>query len=40
MPLMPFFQISLNNSELKTTQNTFRDCRVHFLEIAVHLRGV
>ena len=29
-PLMPFFQISLKNSELKTTQNTFRDCRVHF----------
>ena len=27
---MPFFQISLKNSELKTTDNTFRDCRVHF----------
>ena len=26
---MPFFQISLKNSELKTTDNTFRDCRVH-----------
>ena len=25
-----FSQISLKNSELKTTQNTFRDCRVHF----------
>ena len=25
-----FFQISLKNSELKTTHNTFRDCRVHF----------
>ena len=25
-----FFQISLKNSELKTTQNAFRDCRVHF----------
>ena len=24
------FQISLKNSELKATQNTFRDCRVHF----------
>ena len=23
-------QISLKNSELKTTHNTFRDCRVHF----------
>ena len=40
-PLVPFFQISLKNSELKTTHNTFRDCRVHFfrqltfLEIAV-----
>ena len=39
-PLVPFFQISLKNSELKTTQNTFRDCRLHFfrttfLEIAV-----
>ena len=29
-PLVPFFQISLKNNELKTTQNTFRDCRVHF----------
>ena len=29
-PLLPFFQISLKNSELKTTHNTFRDCRVHF----------
>ena len=27
---MPFFQISLKNSELKTTHDTFRDCRVHF----------
>ena len=25
-----FFQISLKNRELKTTQNAFRDCRVHF----------
>ena len=25
---MPFFQISIKNSELKTTHNTFRDCRV------------
>ena len=24
------FQISLKNSELKTTHNTFQDCRVHF----------
>ena len=29
-PLVPYFQISLKNSELKTTQNTFRDCHVHF----------
>ena len=25
-----FFQISLKNSELKTTHNAFRDCGVHF----------
>ena len=29
-PFVPFFQISLKNSELKTTYNTFRDCRRHF----------
>ena len=29
-PLLPFFEISLKNSELKTTHNTLRDCRVHF----------
>ena len=29
-PLLPFFEICLKNSELKTTYNTFRDCRVHF----------
>ena len=29
-PPVPFFQISLKNSALKTTRNTFRDCRVHF----------
>ena len=29
-PLGPFLQISLKNSELKTTHNTFPDCRVHF----------
>ena len=29
-PLVPFFQISLKNSELKTTHNTFQDCRMHF----------
>ena len=28
-PLVPFFQISLKNRELKTTHSTFRDCRVH-----------
>ena len=28
--VVPFFQISLKNSELKTIHNTFRDCRVHF----------
>ena len=30
-PLLPFFQISLKNSELKTTHDTFRGCRVHFI---------
>ena len=29
-PLLPFFEVSLKNSELKNTHNTFRDCRVHF----------
>ena len=29
-PLVPFFEIYLKSSELKTTHNTFRDCRVHF----------
>ena len=29
-PLLPFFQISLKNIELKTTHNIFRDCRVLF----------
>ena len=29
-PPIPFFQISLQKSELKTTHNTLRDCRVHF----------
>ena len=29
-PPLPFFQISLKNSELKTTHNTFRGCRVRF----------
>ena len=29
-PLMPFFQISLKNSEHKTTLNIFQDCRLHF----------
>ena len=29
-PLVPFFQISLDNRADKTTHNTFRDCRVHF----------
>ena len=27
-----FFQISLKNSELKTTHNAFQDCRVHFFD--------
>ena len=31
-PLVPFCQISLKNSELKTTHNTSRDCRVHFFQ--------
>ena len=30
--LMPFFQISLENSDLKTTHNTFRDCCEHFFQ--------
>ena len=30
-PLVPLFQISLKNSELKATHNTFRCCRVHFI---------
>ena len=29
-PPVPFFQISLKNSALKATHNTFPDCRVHF----------
>ena len=29
-PLVPIFQISLENRADKTTHNTFRDCRVHF----------
>ena len=29
-PLVPFFETSLKSSELKTTHNPFRDCRVHF----------
>ena len=30
-PPAPLFQISLKNSALKTTHNTFRECRLHFL---------
>ena len=30
LPLVPSFQISLENGADKTTHNTFRDCRVHF----------
>ena len=41
-PLVPFFETSLKSSELKTTHNPFRDCRVHFpttfFEIAVYGR--
>ena len=29
-PLVPFIQIALKNSAVKTTHNTFLDCRVHF----------
>ena len=29
-PLVPFSQIYLKNSELKTIYNTFRNCGVHF----------
>ena len=32
-PLVPFFQICLENRADKTTHNTFRDCRVHFSTI-------
>ena len=28
---LPFFQIILKKSELKTAHNTFRGCRVHFI---------
>ena len=40
-PLVPFFQISLKNSELKNTHNTFRGLSLAlfsttFLEIAVY----
>ena len=42
-PPVPFFQISLKNSELKTTHNNFRGSRaVHpttFLKIAAYLQG-
>ena len=31
-PLVPFFQISLKNSEPQTAHNTFRACRVHFFQ--------
>ena len=31
-PLMAFFQISLKNSELKTTHNAFQDCHVNFFQ--------
>ena len=29
---MLFFDISLTNSELQTTHNTFQDCRMHFFQ--------
>ena len=29
-PLVPFFQMSSKNNELKTTHNILRDCRVPF----------
>ena len=29
--VLSFFQISLKNSELKTTHNTFRGCRMYFI---------
>ena len=31
-PPVTFFQISLKNSALKTTHNTFRECRLHFFD--------
>ena len=31
-PPVPFFQISLKNSALKATHNTFRDCCKHFFD--------
>ena len=30
-PLLPLFQISLENSELETNHDTYRGCRVHFI---------
>ena len=30
--LLPFFEIYLKNSELKTTHNSSQDCRVHFFQ--------
>ena len=31
MYVLSFFQISLKNSEIKTTHNTFRGCRMYFI---------
>ena len=35
LPLMPFFQISLKNGELKTTHNTFRIYQCHKIMISI-----
>ena len=29
-PLVPLFEFFFKNSKVKTTHNTFRDCRLHF----------
>ena len=38
-PLVTFPQISLQNSELKFTHNTFRDCPLHFFVLACRPTG-
>ena len=38
-PLLPFFQICLQNSELKTTHNTFQDCCMPVFRQPFYLAG-